>query len=144
MKPFSMQPVLRYRKQLEDEARLAFFASQEKEQELADLVHHLEENLQRLVRELERLKQEGTTIDILLLYENRIGVEREMLAKRKEELARQHEQVERRRKRLLHTRQEKKALEQLKERQNRAYKQYKDRREAAMLDEIAVLRHARE
>lgn len=139
-----MQPVLRYRKQLEDEARLAFFASQEKEQELADLVHHLEENLQRLVRELERLKQEGTTIDILLLYENRIGVEREMLAKRKEELARQHEQVERRRKRLLHTRQEKKALEQLKERQNRAYKQYKDRREAAMLDEIAVLRHARE
>jgi len=144
MKPFSMQPVLRYRKQLEDEARLAFFASQEKEQELADLVHHLEENLQRLVRELERLKQEGTTIDILLLYENRIGVEREMLAKRREELARQHEQVERRRKRLLHTRQEKKALEQLKERQNRAYKQYKDRREAAMLDEIAVLRHARE
>lgn len=143
MKPFSMQPVLRYRKQLEDEARQAFFASQEKERELADRVLRLQDNLNRLRMELGQLQKQGTTVDVLLLYENRIALEQEMLQGLREDLDRQHEQVERRRKRLLHTRQEKKALEQLKKKQDLAYKQYRDRQEAAMLDEIAVLRHNR-
>jgi len=38
---------------------------------------------------------------------------------------------------------DKKALEKLKERQNLAYKKYRDKKEAAMLDEIAVLRYSR-
>jgi flagellar FliJ protein len=143
MKPFSMQPVLRYRKQLEDEARQAFFASQEKERELADRVLRLQDNLNRLRMELGQLQKQGTTVDVLLLYENRIALEQEMLQGLREDLDRQHEQVKRRRKRLLHTRQEKKALEQLKKKQDLAYKQYRDRQEAAMLDEIAVLRHNR-
>jgi len=143
MKPFSMQSVLRYRKQLEDEARQAFVASQEKERALADQVHKMEDNLQRLYAEKEQIKEEGTTVDILLLYENRITVEQEELTALRHELDTQRQQVERRRKRLLHTRQEKKALEQLKHKQDLAYKQYIDQKEAAMLDEIAVLRHNR-
>ena len=141
MKPFSMHPVLRYRKQLEDEARQTFFASQARERELTCRLRDQEKSLRRLYDGLDRLRREGTTIDQLLLYENRIALEREMLAGLREELARQHEQVKRCRRRLLNARQEKKALEQLKKKQDLAYERYRERQEAAMLDEIAVLRH---
>jgi len=138
-----MQPVLRYRKQLEDEARQAFAASQEKEQEMAAEVRKLRKNLNRLRKECDQRQQQGTTVDILLLYANRITLEQERLLSMEEQLIRQREQVERRRKRLLHAQQEKKALEQLKLKQDLAYKRYLDKKEAAMLDEIAVLRHNR-
>ncbi len=143
MKPFSMEPVLRYRKQLEDEARQKLFTSCRKESEIKEKVEEAKNILAELYSNLEREKGEGTTADRLLLYENRILVNREELVELQKKLADQQKEVARRRRRLLHAGQEKKALEKLKEKQNTAYKQYKEIQEAAMLDEIAVLRHGR-
>ncbi len=143
MKPFSMEPVLRYRKQLEDEARQKLFISRKKETEISRQVEDAKQVVTDLHANLEGEKREGTTVDRLLLYENRILLEQENLLELQEKLVRQQKEVARRRRRLLHAGQEKKGLEKLKEKQNLAYKQFRERQEAAMLDEIAVLRHGR-
>ncbi len=143
MKPFSMEPVLRYRKQLEDEARQKLFISQKKETEIRGQLEAAKQVMATLYADLEREKTEGTTSDRLLLYENRIHLEQEKVVELQEKLSRQQEEVARRRRRLLHASQEKKGLEKLKQRQNMAYKKFIEHQEAAMLDEIAVLRHDR-
>ena len=143
MKPFSMEPVLRYRKQLEDEARQKLFISRRKEAEISRQLKDAQQIVTDLYGNLEREKREGTTADRLLLYENRILLEQENVQDLQKQLARQQQEVARRRRRLLHAGQEKKALEKLKEKQNIAYKQFREHQEAAMLDEIAVLRHNR-
>lgn len=139
-----MEPVLRFRKQLEDEARQKLFTSKKKESEISRQLENAKHTFADLCNNFDREKKEGTTIDRLLLYENRILVEQEELGILREKMSKQQEKVARRRRRLLHASQEKKALEKLKEKQNRAYKQYRERQEAAMLDEIAVLRHGRQ
>ncbi len=144
MKPFSMEPVLRFRQQLEDEARQKLFTSKKKESEISRQLENAQNTFADLINNFEREKKEGTTIDRLLLYENRILLNREELVELQKKLADQQKEVARRRRRLLQASQEKKALEKLKEKQNLAYKQYKERQEAAMLDEIAVLRHGRQ
>ncbi len=138
-----MGPVLRYRKQLEDEARHKLFTSCKKESALKKQIEEARAVVTNLYTNLEREKREGTTVDRLFLYENRIILVQESLKKLEEKLVDQQREVTRRRKRLLNASQEKKALEKLKEKQNIAYRQYIDRKEAAMLDEIAVLRHGR-
>ncbi|HHB77198.1 MAG TPA: flagellar export protein FliJ [Desulfobulbus sp.] len=143
MKPFSMEPVLRYRKQLEDEARQKLFISRKKEAEISRQLKDVQQVITDLYADLENEKKEGTTVDRLLLYENRILLEQERLLGLQEKLVRRQKEVARRRRRLLHASQEKKGLEKLKEKQNLAYKQFRERQEAAMLDEIAVLRHGR-
>ena len=144
MKPFSMEPVLRYRKQLEDEARQKLFISRKKEAEISRQVEETKQVITELYANLECEKRDGTTVDRLLLYENRILLEQKRLLELQEKLIQQQKEVARRRRRLLHAGQDKKGLEKLKEKQNLAYKQFRERQEAAMLDEIAVLRHDRQ
>ncbi len=139
-----MEPVLRYRKQLADEARQKLFASKKKEGEIQGNLFQMEKRLARLYADLAHEKAEGTTVDRLLLFENRILTLQEALRELHTELEEQQKIVIRRRRRLLQAGQDKKALEKLKEKQNLAYKQFRDKKEAAMLDEVAVLRHGRQ
>ena len=138
-----MESVLRYRKQLEDDARQKLFASLEQEGKIHTSLIRAEERLTSLHSAFTLEKQEGTTVDRLILYENRILVEQEKTAQLHKELADQKKVVARKRRQLVQASQDKKALEKLKERQNLSYKQYKDKQEATMLDEIAVLRYKR-
>lgn len=144
MKPFTMEPVLRYRKQLADEARQRLFAAKKKEGEIQEKIFQIEKRLIRLYTDLALEKAEGTTVDRLLLFENRIPTLQETIKELHAQLEEQKKIVARRRRRLLQAGQDKKALEKLKEKQNLSYKQYIDKKEAGMLDEIAVLRHGRQ
>lgn len=143
MKPFSMEPVLRYRQQLEDEARQKLFASLEKEAKIRAKLNATTNILSKLYKDLSFERTQGTTVDRLLLFEKRTLMEQDNIKELQTKLEQQEKVVERRRRHLLQASQDKKALEKLKEKQNVAYKQYKDKKEAAMLDEIAVLRHRR-
>ncbi|HEB68228.1 MAG TPA: flagellar export protein FliJ [Desulfobulbus sp.] len=143
MKPFSMEPVLRYRQQLEDEARQKLFAALKKEEDIQTELRHTTDTLSALYADLTLERTRGTTVDRLLLFENRIVINQEQIDRLEGDLAKQKKVVERRRRHLLQTSKDKKALEKLKERQNLSYKKYKDKKEAAMLDEIAILRHGR-
>lgn len=138
-----MEPVLRFRQQLEDEARQNLFTSLEKEGKIRKLIADATNRLDILYTSLAWEEENGTTVDRLLLFENRIAVEKEELGQLLLELEEQEKEVARRRGQLLHASQDKKALEKLKERQNLAYRQFKEKQEATMLDEIAVLRHGR-
>ncbi len=143
MKPFSMEPVLRYRQQLEDEARQKLFADLEKEEEIRAELKRTADSLSGLYADLTLERNQGTTVDRLLLFENHMVIKQEKIELLQADLEKQEKVVERRRRHLLQTSQDKKALEKLKERQNLAYKKYRDKKEAAMLDEIAVLRYSR-
>jgi flagellar FliJ protein len=143
MKPFSMEPVLRYRKQLEDVAQQKLFTSLEQEAAVHMQLLQAKKSLKKLYADLTLERTQGTTVDRLLLFENRIPVEQQEIEKLQAELTKQKEVVARKRRHLIQASQDKKALEKLKERQNLAYKKYLNKKEAAMLDEIAVLRHER-
>lgn len=143
MKPFSMEPVLRYRQQLEDEARRKLFTSLEKEEKIRNELNRLLEQLSTLYTDLSNERTHGTTVDRLLLFERSIVLQQEQIVSLQTALEDQERVVERRRRHLLQASQDKKALEKLKERQNLAYKKYRDKKENAMLDEIAVLRYGR-
>ena len=138
-----MEPVLRYRKQLEDEARQKLFQSLEEEAAAGKALMAARNKLRNLYEQLAAERSLGTTVDRLQLFENSIPLEQKKIQRLEEELEKKKEAAARRRRHLLQASQEKKALEKLKERQNRQYTQYLEKREAAMLDEIAVLRHGR-
>ncbi len=138
-----MEPVLRYRQQLEDEARQNLFADLEKEEDIRTELIHTIDALSELYADLTLERAQGTTVDRLLLFEKHIVIKQEKIEQLQAELEKQEKVVERRRRHLLQASQDKKALEKLKERQNLAYKKFRDKKEAAMLDEIAVLRHGR-
>lgn len=138
-----MEPVLRYRKQLADEARQKLFASQKVEAEIQTRLLQGTDMLNTLYTNLTLERTRGTTVDRLLLFENRIPVVQKEIEELQIELEKQKKVVERRRRHVIQANQDKKALEKLKEKQNLNYKKYLDKKEAAMLDEIAVLRHGR-
>ncbi len=143
MKPFSMEPVLRYRQQLEDEARQKLFTSLKKEEEIRAELKRTTKALTALYADLTLERTQGTTVDRLLLFEHQTVVKQEEINLLQTDLEKQEQVVERRRRHLLQASQDKKALEKLKEQQNLAYKKYRDKKEAIMLDEIAVLRYGR-
>ena len=138
-----MEPVLRYRKQLEDVAQQKLFTSLEQEAKIQTKLLQAKERLKKLYADLTLERTQGTTVDRLLLFENRIPVEQQEIKELQTELEKQKKVVDRRRRHLVQASQDKKALEKLKERQNLAYKKYLDKKEATMLDEIAILRHGR-
>ncbi len=142
MKPFAMDSVLTYRQQLEDAARQKLFKALEQEAALRERLRKKQDELATLYRDLEREKT-ATTAQRLMLYERRIHIVREQLAKLEEKMARQQERVKQRRRHLLKASQERKVLEKLREQQNKQYRDYLHKKEAQMLDEIAVLFHER-
>ncbi len=144
MKPFSMEPVLKYRQQREDRVRQRFMAAQKEETALRRELDRAEEMLRSLFDGLEKQRRRGTTPDMLTLFENRIHLVQEEVKKLEQKVRAATERVNKERKRLVKARQERKVLEKLKEHQNRAYRAYLEKKEAAMLDEIAVLFHDRE
>ena len=143
MKPFSMEPVLRYRQQLEDKARQKLFTDLKKKEKIRSELKRSTEALSGLYADLTFERTQGTTVDRLLLFEHHIVSKQEKIDLLQADLEKQEKVIERRRRHLLQASQDKKALEKLKERQNLAYKKYRDKKEAIMLDEIAVLRYGR-
>jgi len=141
MKPFSLEPVLRYRQQLEDTARQNLFASLEEEKKIRDTLDTFRTQLAELYHNLAVEREEGTTGDRLQIFEQRTNILQKDIAAEEDNLNKQQEVVARKRRLLIQASQDKKALEKLKEKQNSAYNTYLNKKESAMLDEIAVLRH---
>ncbi len=143
MKPFSLHAVLKYRHQLEDQALQSLAQALEVETRLRQALHQVEEELAELYHDLQRDKEQGTTVDRLILFDQRIDLVKTQVAERRTALEKQQLQVNKRRQQLLKASKDRKVIEKLKEQQNAAYKHHLDKLEAGMLDEIAVLSHER-
>jgi flagellar protein FliJ len=143
MKPFTLSTVLKYRQQLEDTAVLRLTEAQHEMRNKQAVLFKTEKEYQKLLQTYNRNQEKGISIADLLNYENRLVwlKEKKMQFIREVDLAR--EKVERKRQIVVNRSRDKKALEQLKTRQDKAWRLYTDKKETAYLDEISVIAHLR-
>lgn len=144
MKPFSLHAVLKFRHQLETRALQQLAQAMEVEQQLREALEATEQDLGELYVALQRDKEQGTSVDRLILFDQRIDLVKQEVHQRKKALEKQQGQVAKRRQHMVKASKERKIIEKLKEQQNDAYKKHLDKLEAGMLDEIAVLSHERQ
>ncbi len=143
MKPFTMHAVLKYRHQLEDVALQSLHKALEVEARLQEALLQAEAELTELYSGLQHDKNQGTTVDRLLLFDNRIELVKQQVELRHNDLEKQQVQVANKRQQLIKASKGRKIMEKLQEQQNAAYAKYLEKKELGMLDEIAVLSHER-
>ncbi|MEE4165776.1 MAG: flagellar export protein FliJ [Desulfocapsaceae bacterium] len=143
VKPFSMGAVLTYRKRLKDQAVSSFQLAQRERNSAEEACIAKRNEYAALVDTLSKLEIEGITVDEHIRYQNRIEFVTAELIKHEETLKKKTETVLLRRKQLTKRRKEERALEKLKEKQNAEYLKFIDKKESAMLDEIALIHRGR-
>jgi flagellar FliJ protein len=141
MKPFKLKAVLNYRKRLQDIARNRLFEAQ-KIQEIISQKLESEKNIfSVLIQECDRLQKEGITVSELIRYEERFTFLKGTIKAIEKTLLEKTEIVEKEQQNLILRSKELQIMERLKEQQDRDYEAFLNKKEAAMLDETAILRH---
>jgi flagellar FliJ protein len=143
MKPFSLDSVLNYRVQLEKIAKNRLFEAEKKRAEALVRLQKEETIFRTLISDLAERQSQGMDVDEMIRYEERITLVKSEVNTLRTTLAEKEKAVLHERENTLHKSKERKVMEKLKERQNDAWQQYLDKKEAALLDEIAVIFHER-
>ena len=141
MKPFSLDTVLNYRVQLEKIAKNRLHAADKKRAEAFLQVQQKEAVFKALIGDLAGRQSQGIEVTEMIRYEERISVEKDELETLKKVLAEKEAKVLRERENTIKRSKERKVMEKLKEKQNASWQQYLNKKEAALLDEIAVIFH---
>ncbi len=141
MKPFALDTVLSYRQRLEDIAKNNLAQARIVENETALKLAEEQESYLSLVKMIERVQQQGVSIIDLITHEEHLEFVKMRVVELEKELEQKKDHVARTRKELLKKARERQVLEKLKERQNADWKHYLNKKEAAMLDEIAIIYH---
>ena len=139
MKPFNLETVLKHRKRLKDQARNRFQEAQNQRNKAHDDFVNKQKEYLNLIDTITKLQHKGVVIDEHIRYQNRIEFISAELIKREETLRKKTEHLVRERNHLIKKNKEERVLKKLKERQNLEYQKFIDKKESAMLDEIAVL-----
>lgn len=143
MEPFQLQSVLNFRQILEDRAKQRLFEVRKKVAHMEEEKDHQENLIQQLSKELEFKKQQGTSVQEIILYQNYIKLKQNQIEQLELDLKEAYREVLEKEKALLEASRDKKLFEKLKETQNKRYEQYIQFEETKELDEIAVLFHKR-
>jgi hypothetical protein len=93
MKPFTLDAVLKYRKQLEDMATQRLHQAIEAEVRLREALLQDQKELAELYDSLQTDKERGTTVDRLILFGHRIDLVNEQVKRRQNELEKHQVQV---------------------------------------------------
>lgn len=141
MKKFSLQTVLDYRKRLEDLAQYRFTEAKYVLQTVEQKLQDAKILLSQLVEETEKRQFEGIEITQLIRYEERISAQKLIISAINKNLTEKQQLVEQEKTKLLQRSKDRQIMERLQETQNRAWKEYINKKEAAMLDEIASNRY---
>ena len=144
MAPFKLNTVLKHRQRLEDIARNKFVEAKEMADNVLKRRNSEKIRLLKLLEERDKRQKEGIEITMLMRYEEMVarletnlrGIEKNLQEKKKL-VEQMHAGL------LTHTK-GRQAMEQLRDEQNRAWRKEIERKEAKMLDEIAVMRHNNE
>ena len=143
-KPFSLGSILKFRKREKDLALEQVVRAQLAVKKAEEAHKIAKDTLETLIIGIETKQLDGITVEELSRYEERIQFQRGQII----ELAKTHKEkqktVQNKRLKLLEKVKDHKTLTALKEQQNKAWKEYINKKEAAMLDEIAILHHDRE
>lgn len=143
MKPFSLHTVLKYRKQMENKAINRLAEAERRMRIIENQFQRKNNAYHNLINELARRQSQPMDVADLIRYEEHIYYTADQLQDLKEKLDDAKELVMKARNHVLTKSKEKKVMEKLRDRQNLAWKQYLDKKEAATMDEIAVMRHNR-
>lgn len=143
-KPFSLDIVLKVRKRKEDLAQQKFMQALAVQKELENKLLTARTKQQEIIRVLEEKQLEGILAVELGRFEERITYAHGEIKSLQQQLQEQKEICENKRNSLIKKSRDHKVLKELKERQNKVWKQYIDKKEANMLDEVAILHHERQ
>jgi flagellar FliJ protein len=141
MKPFTLQTILDYRKRLEDIAQHRLIEAKKVREIIKKKLNDEKSALAIFIDETESLQVQGVGITELIRYEDRITAQKNNILAIKKNLSEKSELVQKEQQQLVMRSKERQIMERLKETQNMAWKGYLDKKEAAMLDEIATSRH---
>lgn len=141
MKPFSLETVLDYRKRLEDIAKNRLFEAQKAKRMVQERLTAEEQAYSELIETLDRRQFEGIDILDLIRYVDQIQFSQNRIVAIKKTLAEKNALVVEEREQLILRSKERKIMEKLKEKQNQAWREYLNKKEAALLDEIAIIFH---
>lgn len=141
MKPFSLQTVLDYRKRLEDQAQHRLFQAQKIHRTIQQRYKDEQNSYSDLLQAREKLQKNGINITDLIRYEDWIDSVQNNLKSIQKTLDEKKKIVAQEQKNLLHRSKERQIMEKLRDQQNQAWRNYLSKKEATMLDEIAIIRH---
>ena len=141
MKPFTLETVLSYRQRLEDIAKNNLAKARQAEESAQAQLADQQRNYEKLVALIDRVQREGIGISELIHHEDHLTYVKNRIVAIEKDLKKKREHVSRTRQELLRKSRERQVMEKLKERQNSAWKQYLNKKEAAILDEIAIIFH---
>lgn len=138
MRPFRLQSVLGYRKRLEDMAMKSLLICLQKKSQLHEEKTKAEKELHRLAENFQEAKMKGICVCDIVLYENCIQVHKENKKNISRQLDLLNSEIEIKKEELVKARQEKRALEILKERRQEQEMTKQRIKENMFLDEISI------
>lgn len=142
-KPFSLDTVLNYRKRLEDLAKNRFFESKNIQSIIEQKLISEKDTLHNIISECEQLQVEGIEITRLIQFEEKIVATKNNLLAIEKNLQEKIKLVEQAQLNLLQKSQEYQVMKRLKHEQNASWQDHLNKKEAAMLDEVAIMRYGK-
>ena len=142
MRPFTLDAVLVFRKRQEDIAQHRYFEACRSHAAVSSRLDAEKGLFAEVVTDRERQQREGVEINTLLFYEERIAYLDNAIQAMSKTLAEKAALVSQELNNLQQKNRERQIMEKLKEQQNKAWQEHLNKKERAMFDEIAVIRHA--
>lgn len=139
MKTFRLQSVLDYRKRNEEMSQKSLLLCLENQKILNAKMEKGRMELQKLHRALDETKRQGAALQEIMLYEDCILSKKRQLRVIDRELQMICADAEQKRQVLFQARQEKRALEILKENRDEEEKRNRKHRENIYFDEVAII-----
>lgn len=144
VKPFTLNAVLDFRKRLEELAQNRLFEAKKTRDSIAKKLNREQLLLQETITLTEKLQREGVEIVELIRYEEKIVQLTQNIEAIKKNLEDKKIIVQKEHDNLVACSKEHQIMKRLKEEKNKAWRNYLNKKEAAMLDEIGVIRYGNE
>ncbi len=138
MKPFKLEVVLKHRKRLEEMAQGNLAASLKKENELRAMLADCEANLARTCDEMAAMQQRGVDLLDLQLHIDHVSHLHRRIEALGRQVAKAEQETGKRRDELAQASRDRQLLEKLKDKKNMEYRYHMQRKDAALMDEIAI------
>lgn len=138
MKPFRLESVLEYRKQIENKAQKSLLMCLEQKHLLILKKEEEQQKLQKLYDSFQGAQHKGVLITEINLYVECIGCKKNQLQDIRQQLDKLDQKIKQKQKKLVHARQEKKVLEILKKNREKIEKEKHKHMENVFLDELAI------
>lgn len=143
MKPFSLDTVLNYRERLVNLAQEKLALARRAEDRVKEKLDSESRKYDTLVNNINLIQEQGVSINELISQEEHLNHVREQIHTLEKELEQKAELVKKAHQHLVEKSKDCQVMEKLKERQDEAWRQYLNKKEAAILDEMAIVFHER-